>query len=222
MQKEWHRSNYCQQHWHITFLIKYVPHSTKAVGRPSSINICSYLTYILRNSEFHFANLSAFLYIYFLPKTEQMQKKKHKEHVQWWCKFHGNLIQYNKLPSGNATNFLTWNVFPSPMQWARMQPEPFVFSICFNDSKQTSHINFTPFTWNEKNWLTTWHTDLLRKPKFLISPTKSSYHHNMKCLYCICKEPNWIANIPLSQHFVIINTDILWLYVSSCCISIRP
>lgn len=38
----------------------------------------------------------------------------------------------------------TCRVFPSPIQWARMQPEPEDFLIFLIDSQQQSHINCTP------------------------------------------------------------------------------
>ncbi len=46
----------------------------------------------------------------------------------------------------NNVNYITvtWRVFPSPMQWARIQPEPPDFSTFLTDSQQQSHMNCTP------------------------------------------------------------------------------
>ena len=40
----------------------------------------------------------------------------------------------------------TCRVFPRPMQWARMHPEPDDFSVFFIDSQQQSQMNCTPGT----------------------------------------------------------------------------
>ncbi len=38
----------------------------------------------------------------------------------------------------------TWRVFPRPMQWARIQPEPGVVFTLWTDSQQLSHMKRTP------------------------------------------------------------------------------
>lgn len=45
--------------------------------------------------------------------------------------------------------FLTCNVFPRPIQWARMHPEPGDVFVFFTDSQQQSHMNWTP---EENDW----------------------------------------------------------------------